>query len=423
MIVIGLIANRLIKDETDFLLAGRKIGLFFLIFTLAATHFGGGFVTGGIEYGLLHGFSGGLWYGLGCGIGLILLSFFAPYLRELSLFTAPEYLGKRYNSRFVRLYATLTSLIAIIGILSAQIIATRSLLSLFGVAPVTASIIAAIVFITYTCLGGMWAVTLTDFIQLSISIICVIILAIYSYDGISSIDIKIDNVEYLSPLAIVGIILPTIMYTLIGQDFYQRLFSAKNKDVAKKSAMFAGLLLCVLSIFPAMIGVAMFGHGTGLSEALNSFITLIPSALGVIFILTLLGAIMSTADSLLSAASSHIIKDILECMFGIKKRGLLLARLSVIAIGFFALLLSFMLPTIIDALVFSYTIYTAAIFFPLILGILWKGGKKEGAVFSMLISTTIVIFGYFFDFYNIPLEIFGSLVSILSYTVVSILHA
>jgi len=93
-VIVGFISNKYIKDEVDFLLAGRKLKLFFLTFTLAATHFGGGFITGSIEYSIIYGLKGGIWYGLSCGIGLILLSFLSAKLRELSLFTAPEYLGK-----------------------------------------------------------------------------------------------------------------------------------------------------------------------------------------------------------------------------------------------------------------------------------------------------------------------------------------
>jgi len=54
-------------------------------------------VMGEIEYGALHGTLGGMWYDISCALGLLALSFIAPGLRGLSLFTAPEYLEKRYG--------------------------------------------------------------------------------------------------------------------------------------------------------------------------------------------------------------------------------------------------------------------------------------------------------------------------------------
>ncbi|MDY6821382.1 MAG: sodium:solute symporter family protein, partial [Deferribacterota bacterium] len=146
MLSIGLVANKFIKNEIDFLLASRRVSFIFLVFTMAATHFGGGFITGSIEYTIIYGTGGGIWYGLSCGLGLILLSFLAPKLRSLSLFTAPEYLEIRYGSKFIRVYAALTSLIALIGILSAQIIATSKLLGILNINPIIGGVVAVTIF-------------------------------------------------------------------------------------------------------------------------------------------------------------------------------------------------------------------------------------------------------------------------------------
>ena len=419
LVIVGFISNKYIKDEVDFLLAGRKLKLFFLTFTLAATHFGGGFITGSIEYSIIYGLKGGIWYGLSCGIGLILLSFLSAKLRELSLFTAPEYLGKRYKSKFIRIYATITSLIALIGILSAQIIATSKLFAIFHIDPVVGSILATVVFIVYTYYGGMWAVTLTDTFQLLIALIFIILLAIITYD--STTIFQVPHYEIITNFKIIGIVLPTIMYTLVGQDFYQRLFSAKNAKIACRASLLSGLLLCSMTILPVIIGLSLTKYGNNLTDAFAGFFKETSSITGTIFIITMLAAIMSTADSVLSAASSHIVKDLFGECKTIKFNQLKLSKLSVLIVGLFALLLSFFMPTIIDALVFSYTIYTATIFFPLILGFFWQFGEKDAAIFSMIVATIIVLVGYFYNPIKIPLEIFGAFVSLFFYIFISII--
>jgi SSS family solute:Na+ symporter len=418
--IIGFISNKYIKDEVDFLLSGRKLKLFFLTCTLAATHFGGGFITGSIEYSIIYGLKGGIWYGFSCGIGLILLSLLSSKLRKLSLFTAPEYLGRRYNSKFVRIYAAITSLIALIGILSAQIIATSKLFGIFHVDPVVGSVLATIVFIAYTYYGGMWAVTMTDAFQLLIALIFIILLAIITYD--STTIFHITHYEKITNFKIVGIILPTIMYTLIGQDFYQRIFSAKNSKTARRASLLSGLFLCSITILPVVIGLSLSNYGNNLTEAFAAFFKETSSIIGSIFIITMLAAIMSTADSVLSAATSHIVKDIFGECKTIKFNQLKLSKLCVLILGFFALLLSFFMPTIIDALVFSYTIYTATIFFPLVLGFFWQAGEKNAAIFSMIAATIVVLAGYFFNPTKIPLELFGAFVSLFFYIFVSIIN-
>ena len=78
---ISWMARSRIQNSTDFLLAGRKLGSLMLAGTLAATHFGGGFVLGEAAWGVQYGL-GGIWYGVACGIGLLCLSVFSKQLRS-----------------------------------------------------------------------------------------------------------------------------------------------------------------------------------------------------------------------------------------------------------------------------------------------------------------------------------------------------
>jgi SSS family solute:Na+ symporter len=405
MFLVGLLSGRRIKNAEDFLLAGRRLGVVLLTFTLAATHFGGGMVMGEIEYGALHGVLGGMWYGIACGIGLFALSFVAPGMRELSLFTAPEYLERRYGGRFLRPYTAVLSLIALTGILAAQIISTQVLLSIFGVPPRMASAIAAIIFILYTFFGGMWAVTLTDFLQLIIAAACTVAIAL-----VAPAPVATRAYVPLGPMEIVGIAVPTVMYTLIGQDFYQRVLSARDAKTARVSSLIAAFILIGVSFFPAFLGTKVSGDMTG-------FFSSLPSILGALFVVGVLGAIMSTADSLLSAASSHIVVDLMPVKDDRKQ--LVYSRIFVLVIGVLALLISFVMPTIIDSIVFSYTIYTAAVFFPLVLGIVWSGGKRVAAEVSMVCSALFVVLSFVLAPSGVPLEITGAVVSLVIFVVLS----
>ena len=442
---VGYWANKKIGGMTDFLLAGRRLGLLLTAGALAATHFGGGMVMGGGEYGFIHGLSGA-WYGISCGVGLMFLAFLtASKFRSLSLFTVPDYLEQRYNSKTVRAMGAFLSLIALTGILAAQVLAARGALAILGITGNTGTIVATIIFIVYTALGGLWAATITDFIQVIIAGVGVIVaaaLVLGNSGGFSGLEQMIQasqqaidpgyfNVFGMAYKSIIWLLLPTIMYTLIGQDFYQRLFAAKDAVTAKRASIIGGIFLIIISFFPAIIGIgarAYFPELTDGSLAVPTIVKeLFPISVGAIVLAALLAAIMSSADSLLTAGTSHIIKDFwMEIIHPGKqfdeKRMLRLSRISTVVIGVLALFIALSIPIIIDALIFSYTMYTAGVFIPVIGGILWKGATKAGALSGLVVGALLAIVGIItkLNIGGIPVEVYSAIVSLILFVVVSL---
>src|SRR5699024_9431993 len=222
----------------------------------------------------------------------------------------------------------LLSLVAIIGIIGAQVWAARSALSIIGLDPTWAAISATLLFIVYTAMSGLWGVTLTDAVQLAIIFIGVPIAAFMALgetggfagirDGIDGLELAVSTPEYFNPLGaglglVLTAIIPTMMYTLIGQDFYQRLFAARNENTARRAAILAGVLLVVFAVFPVITGMAahaLFGNEIEPAQAIPKLIVeVLPDAAAAIVIAAIIGAIMSTADSLLVAGTAHVTND------------------------------------------------------------------------------------------------------------------
>lgn len=430
-----------IKNMTDFLLAGRRLGPVLLGAALMATHFGGGAVMGGGEYGFKYGLSGA-WYGISCGLGLIFLSLVTSgKFRALSLYTVPDYLEKRYGGKTIRVLGCLLSLVALVGILAAQVIAAKGVLSILGITGNTGAIIAAIVFILYTVAGGLWATTMTDFAQIVIAgigvVVASIIVIVNTGGGAGLINIIAEkgvtsgyfNLGGMGLESIVWLLLPTVMYTLIGQDFYQRVFAAKDAPTAKKASLIGGLILIILSLFPAIMGMGARGLSdlTEPGKAVPWILTnLMHPVVGGIILAAIIAAIMSTADSLLTAATSHFVKDLWIETFhqaNLEEKGLLkFTRVSTILIGLIALLISLSVPSIIAALIYSYTMYTAGIFIPVIGGVLWKAATKEGAIVSAIVGSIIALVGILtkIDILGVPVEIYSALLSLIVFVLVSV---
>src|SRR6202021_2145509 len=84
------------KTKADYLLAGRSLPAFVLVFTLLSSWIGSGSLLGGAENAYKHGFSA-LWQAGGGWAGLLLIYFIAPRARKFAQFTIPDLLEVRYN--------------------------------------------------------------------------------------------------------------------------------------------------------------------------------------------------------------------------------------------------------------------------------------------------------------------------------------
>ncbi len=444
LLAIGWFANRrLIGSMTDFLLAGRKLGLLLCAGAMAATHLGGGALMGGAAYGFDHGVSG-VWYGIATGLGLLgLATLTARRFRALSLFTVPDYLESRYGGKIIRLLGALLSLLALIGILAAQVSAAGGAFAIIGLDPVAAATVATAVFVLYTAFGGLWAATISDIAQIAIAGTGVLIAAVIvlleadALGGLASllaqrsVDPEYFSVVGIGPATVMWLLLPTVMYTLIGQDFYQRLFAAKDAVTASRAAWLGGVFLILISAAPVVVGMGARGL-SDLQDGTQSIPwvlqQLLPPLLGGIVLAAILAAIMSTADSLLTSAASHVVKDLWIETFeadaiGEEKKLLMISRISTVGIGLASLAIALAIPGIITLLIYSYTLYTAAIFVPVLGGVLWKGGNRAGALAAIGSGAAVGIIGIVTkaQVLGVPTEIYAAAVSVVVFVMVSVL--
>ncbi len=431
-----------ISGMTDFLLAGRRLGVVLCAAAMAATHFGGGALMGGASYGFEHGISGA-WYGISTGVGLLLLALFtAGRFRALGLYTVPDYLAQRYGGGVVRPLGALLSLAALIGILAAQVNAARGAFSIVGLEGPEAAVVATLVFIAYTAIGGLWAATISDVVQIVVAGVGIVIagfVVISRASELGGLEAILANKgageEYFQlggagPSLILWLLLPTVMYTLIGQDFYQRLFAARDAIVARRAALIGGLFLIAISFFPAVVGMG----ARGLSELTDStravpwvLQNLFSPVLGGVILAAILAAIMSSADSLLTAATAHVVKDLWVETLGHgdmsqERKLLAISRGSTVGVGLLALAIGLAVPGIVEILIYSYTMYTAGVFVPVLGGVLWPRATRTGALAGMIGGSLAALAGILSgaDLGGVPTEIYAAGVSAVLFVAVSL---
>jgi SSS family solute:Na+ symporter len=387
-----------------------------------------------------------VWYGVSTGIGLLALGFFtAGKFRRLGLFTVPDYLEERYGGKAVRLLGALLSLAALIGILAAQVNAAGRAFGILGITGTAAPVIAVAVFIAYTALGGLWAATISDVVQLAIGAVGVAIAAVVvavradaagGFEGLLAA--KGVSATYFNPLGegvsfVLWLLVPTVMYTLIGQDFYQRLFATKSASVARTAALVGGAFLVGISVLPVLAGMGAralsldpMSAGDALPWVLRE---LMHPVVGGVILAAILAAIMSTADSLLTSATSHVVKDIWLETFRAgeaadEKQLLTTSRVVTVVVGLAALLIGLSLPGIVRTLIYSYTMYTAGVLVPVLGGAVWKRATRWGALAAIVTGSVVAIVGLAtgLEIGGVPTEIYAAVASAVSFVVVSLVR-
>ena len=408
LIVAGITAAKKNKSVTDFLVAGRNLGLFLTTATLVAVQVGAGVVLGGAGNGASMGIWPGMYYALGCGGGLILAGIFmAPKLKTNDGYVPMDFFEKRYSSnKAVRFWAWMSNIPSMLGIFVAQMLACGSILAGFGVPFGWGVIICAGVILIYCFVGGMWGVVLTDLIQTIVIFIGVPVLAFAALSAAKGAGFA--PVEILSTPFIpkglfskfIYLVLPFFLSISVSYDAYMRYQSAKDAKTARWGCIISGIIVIIIGTFASIVG-AVSGKlypdvqdGVFASMAIN---TLNPVMAGIV-IAAILAAAMSSANCLLIALGATFSRDFynkflnpgktLEELPNSKK----ISKITVLVSCIAGVLIAFKLTNILDAIIIFNYPYMGSLLVPLLFGVLWKGATAKGAFAAILVGGVIGIF-------------------------------
>ena len=383
MLAVGVVSRRKTKVADDFFVAGRKSSSLLITGSLLATIIGGSATVGMAGLGFKQGLTGAWWLLVG-SIGLIFLGlFFARKIRNFALYTLPELIEKQYDRR-VALAASFLIVISWIGITAAQIIAAGQILSILGMgSPVLWMLIFTAVFVTYTVLGGQYAIIRTDTLQTVIIFagvfggLALLLSRLGGWEGLQSslppeqfafpLSSQFGGTDLLTLLLLVG-----LTYT-VGPDMYSRLFCARDDKTARASTFWTALLIIPIAFAITLIGMgaaAMFPE-IAPEQALPMVIKEVFSPLlGGIVLAALLCAVMSSADTTLLSASTILMVDIVGWFRPSLNREKVIprSRWVIVLLGICSLITALALKGVISALLFAYTIYTTGVILPVIAG-------------------------------------------------------
>ena len=178
-LLIGWWASTRVHSTKDFVIAGRNLPLIVAASALFATWFGSETIMGASSEFVEKGLIGVIEDPFGAALCLILVgAFFARPLYRLNILTFNDFFNMRFG-RKAELLSAVFMVPSYFGWIAAQLVAMAVVLNVIaGLTIVQGIILCTLVVVIYTYIGGMWAVSITDFVQTIMIITGLIVLSV-----------------------------------------------------------------------------------------------------------------------------------------------------------------------------------------------------------------------------------------------------
>lgn len=330
---IGFYATRFIKNTNDFVNTGRGLPFIFNSFALFALWFGAETVFGASGRFVEDGILGVIEDPLGSALCLILYGLFlARPLYKRNILTLGDLFAKAYGQK-AEIISSVLMLFTFFGFVAAQLVALAiSLNIIFGIDQQLAILISSVIVTVYTFFGGMWAISISDFIQSIVIILGLGTLAFMMVDQVGGIGAVLEQApekhfqflpdkdphainEWVSAWIVIG------LGSLASQDIFQRINASRNIKSAVRSTYAGAGMYLVFSILPLTIALCarllypeiLNSASVDLQEVIPQMVlTHSPLFVQIMFFGALLSAIMSTCSGALLAPSTILAENIMK---------------------------------------------------------------------------------------------------------------
>lgn len=435
VLLVGLLAGRNERDARDYFLAGRNVRWWQVAGSIFGSNVSSHHLVGMTGIGLAAGFAGAN-YEFGAIIGLMVLAFlFLPIYRRLNIYTLSEYLERRFDSRSLVVYSAISIFtLVVIEMVATLFIGSKALEVLFGIQYRWGILIMAAITGAYTIFGGLRAVIWTDVIQSVLLLaggIAVAAVAIFHPEvgGIGGLmkaypdkfhvffDLRHPELPWLGVLT--GLMILHFNYWGMNQFIVQRALGARtNWDgrVGIISAGFFKLLIPFMTFAAGMAGGRLLvagvlpalpikTDGSANTDMIFPLMMkrLLPPGLVGLALAGLVGAILSTVDSMMNSAATLFTMDFYKRFFrrrASERELVLTGRISIaVSLALAALMAAYLYNDSPDSFFLQVGNLTSfvgvGVMSAFLIGITWRRATPTAAFVVMLLgpiaSATIVL--------------------------------
>ena len=416
---IGLWAALRVNNTAAFAAAGHSLPLPIVTATVFATWFGSETVLGIPATFLKEGFGGIVADPFGSSLCLILVGlFFARHLYNRRMLTIGDFFREKYG-RTVEVLVTLCIVVSYLGWVAAQIKALGLVFNVVSEGSITQTggmLIGAGSVLIYTLFGGMWAVAITDFIQMIIIVVGMLYIGGEMSTQTGGIGVVIEHasaagkfnfwpeMNLASILGFVAALCTMMLGSIPQQDVFQRITSSKNVNIAVQAALLGGVLYFIFAFVPLYLAYSATLINPGL---VNQYLDTDPQMIlpmlilnhapifaQVMFFGALLSAIKSCASATLLAPSVTFAENIVRGFFKhLSDQDLLkIMRITVlcftVVVTFFAINSQLSIFKMVES---AYKVTLVAAFVPLAFGVYWPRANSLGGLLSVVFGLTMWI--------------------------------
>ncbi len=404
LVLIGVQTMRRIKNPDDFAVAGNRIVWPVFFGSLAAAFLGGGASIGVAGATMRDGY---VYMFAFCAFGVqtVLVGLFiAPRLKNYrGAHTLGDVMSEHYGKP-ARVVTGALSLALCSGILGAQALAIGTVVNAtLDVPTVPAVIIGMSVVVLYSSFGGAWAVIQTDMLQfvfLGVFLPVALLIGLHAVGGpVALLDqLPASHLTLLgdySALKFLTLFVALLLGETLVPPYAQRTFSTPDSRHARIGYTMAGIFSFCFYFTAATIGLIalVLYPDIDTDQALPTVVmNLMPIGILGLVIAALLAVVMSTASSYLNSTAVVLTKDLYQPLrsSGVApKRRLTIERTTSVVVGAAATVFALSVPSIVDALLYSYTLWAPTIIVPLFGAVLF-GVRSTPAALSAIAAGGLV---------------------------------
>lgn len=414
-VALSAFVARRIKTESDYLVAGRSLGLFVVSISLFATWFGAETVMGASGAVASGGLSQGRADPFGYTICLLLMAFFLAYkMRIQNYMTYADFFKQRFGAITEKL-AVFVMIPTSLMWAAAQILAFATIFATAtGLNLDIAMIISVIILITYSSLGGMIGDVTTDVVEagvIAIGLIAMLVVVIIKVGGFDDALFHMTGPGRLSLLApdesmmaqLDGWAVP-ILGSLVAQEAMSRLLAARSAEIAKKACIIGALIYLVIGSIPLLIGL-IGSDIVAMPAETDSFLpnlamNILPAPFYVLLLGALISAILSTINSILLGVTALVGHNVVMPLLpGIaERRKVLIEKCIVVLAGIICYLMAISGESIYELAELAASFGSAGLVVCALIGINIRFGGQVAALATLVAGIVFTLMTeYVFD--------------------------
>ncbi|TAE37929.1 MAG: sodium:solute symporter [Runella slithyformis] len=432
-LAVGFWASRRVKNTEDFVLAGRRLPLALATMVTFATWFGSETMMGAPAHFIEGGILSVIEEPFGAALCLILVGvFFARTFYKWNIITFCDFFLIRFGKKAEFLSAVMI-IPSYFGWIAAQFVAMGVVGQVIFGLPLTTGIwVGATLVMTYTLMGGMWSISITDFIHnilLIIGLVVILVILLSQTGGFAPVVAQQPDrffrflpvqhsfqswAEYVAAWITIG------LGSIPQQDIFQRVMASKDAKTAVRSSILAGILyltVAVLPLFIALIAKSLYPEllqGDPKLIIPRMILNHAPVWIQVLFFGALISALLSTSSGAILAPAAVLGENLIKPRYPHLTDQQLLAviRGAVVFVTLASVLMGLARQDIFELVGESSAFSLVSLFVPLTFGLYWKRATNAGCLASMSLGLGVWLLCAFVLNTTFPAILYGTAASL-----------